>query len=458
MRLPLEGIRILDNGIVQAGTFPSRLLADFGAEVVRVENYSKPDVSRNVVFENGAPSDPYWESGGVYHEQHRNKALCIGLDVRKSEGREAYLRLAKVCDIVMDSHPPGVMEKLGLHYDALKVARPDIIFISTSGYGYGGPFSSVRSYGMMTEIMCGIGSLNGYEGEPARRGACPLTDHPSTYHAAFLMMAALIRRKRTGEGSWIDISQYEIGVNTIGDAFLANAIGAAVPARSAHFDPGSLFSGVFKSAGDERWLAISATTAHAWQGLCSIVGRSDLSDADHRDVAASAAAREALVPSVSAWSTALDTKSAMAALDAAGIAAAPVNDARDLLLDEHLKERSFFRLVDHAPKQHAGRRAWPGPSANLVGTPGEVRRRAPLLGEHNRTVATTLLGYTGEEFDQLEADGVFGVLPMAAGVKPAAANVPSRTGLPTAAFTRSKLHDPDFTKRLTARFGHGYGK
>jgi crotonobetainyl-CoA:carnitine CoA-transferase CaiB-like acyl-CoA transferase len=213
----LAGIRVLDNGIVEAGTYPTRCLADFGAEVVRVENYPVPDVSRNATVPDGEPDAPYWEEGGVYHERHRNKDHCIGLDLRQHAAREAFLRLCITCDVVIDSHPPDVMERLGLGPEALRRLKPDLVVITTSGYGYGGPYTATRSYGMMTELMCGLSSLNGYpDGEP-RRGTIPITDNESVFHIAFVIMAALERRDRTGEGAWIDVSQYEVGINVLGD-------------------------------------------------------------------------------------------------------------------------------------------------------------------------------------------------------------------------------------------------
>lgn len=458
MALPLEGIRILDNGIVQAGTFPSRLLADFGAEIVRVENYARPDLSRNAVFPNGAARDPYWENGGTYHEQHRNKTYCIGLDVRKPEGRDAFLRLAKVSDIVMDSHPPGVMDKLDLDYESLRVLKPDMIYISTSGYGYGGPFSAVRSYGMMTEIMCGSAWLNGYEGEEPRRGACPLTDHPSTYHGAFIMMAALIRRQKTGKGMWIDMSQYEIAINVLGDAHVANAIGAPVPERIGSIDPGVPFSGCFKCDGFERWITLAVTSHEGWRSLCGLLGQDALAGRDVFAQPLSADERDAFAAAVTAWTSARDTSAAFAALTAAGVPAGPVNDIRDLLLDPHLEARGYFWLVDHAPEQNVGRRAWPGASAVLSETPGEFMVRAPMLGEHNRQIATGLLGYSPAEYAALEESGVFGTIPLAADMKPPPVDVAARPTLNPAAAGRSKLYDPEHLDRLTARFGPGYGQ
>lgn len=451
-QLPLEGIRILDNGIVQAGTFPARLLADFGAEVVRVENYRSPDLSRNAIFPSGRPGDPYWEGGGIYHEQFRNKEFCVGLDVRKPQGRDVFLRLAAKCDIVLDSHPPGVMEKLRLDYESLQEVKPDIIYISTSGYGYGGPYSHARSYGMMTEIMCGSGWLNGYEGGESRRGACPLTDHPATYHAAFLMMAALLRRKKTGVGGWIDLSQYEIGVNILGDAHLAQAMGATAPARVGSVDPGALFSGCFRSSGSDRWVTVSVSKPGAFASLSDVVGFS-------QGGSSAAVDHESLATGVRDWAAERTAEEAAATLLAVGVAAAPVNSVRELLLDPHLEERGFFWTVRQAPEQHSGLRAWPGASAKLSETPAELRHRAPMLGEHNRIIATGLLGYSAEEYEQLEALEAVGTTPAAAAMKPPPQDIEARKNLdPAAASAKAREVDLDVTSRLRTRFGDAYAR
>lgn len=458
-RLPLEGIRVLDNGIVQAGTFPARLLSDFGAEVVRVENYCNPDLSRNAVFPDGRPGDPYWEGGGTYHEQFRNKSFSVGLDVRKPEGRDAFLRLVKVSDIVLDSHPPGVLDRLQLGYEALREAREDIIFVSTSGYGFGGPLSPVRSYGMMTELMCGSAWLNGYPGEPPRRGACPLTDHPAVFHAAFLMMAALLYRRRTGRGTWLDISQYEAAVNVLGDAHLAHALGAPVPTRVGNNEPGAIFSGCFRCKGEDRWITISVPDQQAWQGLCTTVGLEDSASRQVTSAPLDTTLEQRLRETIAAWAEVRSTEEAFAELSAAGVPSGPVNNVRDLLLDPHLEERGFFWGVEHAPEQHSGWRAWPGASARLTATPARLRTRAPMLGEHNRLIATTLMGYSDAEFEQLEASGAFGTRPLAAESKPAPQDPTARLGLgPAASSFRAKEIDRDFKQRLKRRFGDQYGE
>jgi len=456
--LPLDGVRVLDNGIVQAGTFPARLLGDFGAEVVRVENYHRPDVSRNAVFPGGRPGDPYWEGGGTYHEQFRNKVYCIGLDVRKPAGREAFLRLAKLSDIVLDSHPPGVMEKLGLDYPALKEVNPSVIYLSTSGYGYGGAFSPVRSYGMMTEVMCGSGWLNGYAGEEPRRGSCPLTDHPSTFHNAFILMAALIRRKKTGKGGWIDVSQYEVGTNMLGDAHFAHSLGAPVPTRVGSMDPDAFFSGCFQSDGFERWLTVSVTSREAWNALCSIVDLETLNDRYADGGMLDPETAETVAASVTAWTRTRTAEEGFRELAAAGVASAPVNNVRDLLVDPHLADRGFYWSVYHAPEQNTGMRAWPGASARLTATPAQLRARAPMLGEHNREIATSLLGYSEEEYQSLEADGSFGTVPAAAEMKPPPADLSIRLTMNPYGAPRAKEIDEEVLERLRERFGEEYGR
>ena len=159
------------------------------------------------------------------------------------------------------------MEDLGLGYEDLRAAREDLVFVSTSGYGYGGPYSEIRSYGMMSEVMSGITSLNGYAGEEPQRGTIPLTDHPATYHIAFLIVAALERRDRTGKGAWVDVSQYEVGVNLIGDAHLARGFGASVPGPRGNGDDGHPIAGCYPCDDGSRWLVVDVCDRASWDGL-----------------------------------------------------------------------------------------------------------------------------------------------------------------------------------------------
>ncbi|MGH2600056.1 MAG: CaiB/BaiF CoA transferase family protein [Dehalococcoidia bacterium] len=458
MESALHGVRIIDNGIVQAGTFPARLLADFGAEVVRVENYLRPDLARNYVFLEEGPGDRYWEQGGTYHEQHRNKARCIGLDVRRPEGRDAFLRLCTVSDVVLDSHPPGVLDRLGLGHEDLRRFKPDLIVITTSGYGHGGPYSSVRSFGMMTEIMCGLSWLNGYAGEQPRRGTFPFTDHETVYHIAFIILAALERRDRTGEGAWIDVSQYEVGINMLGDAYVARGMGADVPERTGNAEPGEAFSGCYPCAGPDAWIAIGVRDRAAWVALCDLIGRRDLAtEFEPCSRTVSEEERTIIDHAIREWTAERPAESCLVEMQRRGIAAGVVNDIRDLLLDPQLAARDFFRLVEHDPEQAVGRRAWPGASARLAATPARSYRHAPMLGEHNCTVLRDLLGYREEEYDATATAGAVGAVPLAAGIRPPARPTAQRLEFGPWAHGRIKEYDADFEERMKRRFGHTFG-
>lgn len=472
----LTGLRIIDNGIVQAGTFPSRLLADFGAQVVRVENYLRPDMSRNAAYPAAGPGERYWEEGGTYHEQHRNKDFCVGLDVSRPEGRELFLQLCMISDVVVDSHPPGVLERLGLGYDTLREVRPDIILITTSGYGRGGPYSAIRSFGMMTELMCGLSANNGYPGEARRRGTIPYTDHETVYHIAALLLAALERRERTGEGAWLDVSQYEVGINMLGDEYVARSLGAE-RVQLGNTDPGMLFSGCFRCVGEDAWITLSAGRA-GLNVLAKLLDQPELvtSTSQFEDSvlvdgaalsaeAATASAgglapagRGALEHALSEWAAQRTAQQCLEALQSAGIAAGLVADMRDLLLDPHLAARGFYWLVNHHPNQGAGRRAWPGVSAQLSATPGRLRHRAPLLGEHNQTVLCGMLGHDATAYDALTAKGAAGTVPLAAATRPAARPPAARLVAGPWSAGKIKLHDPEVVARLRERFGPTYAE
>ena len=442
-RPALDGVRILDNGVFQAGTFPSRILADLGAEVVRVENYLNPDVVRTAPQPDGEAAAGYWERGGIHHEQHRNKRYGVGLDVTTPEGRDAFLRLAATCDVVLDNHPYDVFERLGLTWEALREVKPDLIFVSTSGYGATGPLRRMRALGMVLELAT-LTWFNGYRGEGPRRGNPPVVDHVVAYHIAFLMLAAIERRDRTGAGAWIDVAQYEIGANLAGDLLLSEAAGHPVERGGSDY-PGHLLDDCFAGAGPDRWLAVSIPDRAALDRVAGLVG----------PAAAGAADAEALRPHLAAWSRARDPIDAAAQLQGIGVAASPVNNVRDLLLDEHLRERDFFWLIDHDPVQEpVGARAWPGSGVRLTGAPAPPVCRAPMLGEHNRLIATQLMGYAESEYEALEAGGVFGSVPRAADAIPPKQDLPSRPGLSAWSNPwKAREMDPDYKERLRERFG-----
>jgi benzylsuccinate CoA-transferase BbsF subunit len=311
----------------------------------------------------------------------------------------------------------------------------------------------------MTELMCGMSALNGYPGEAPRRGTIPFTDHETVYHIAFVILAALERRDRTGEGAWIDVSQYEVGINMQGEALVARGMGAAVPERLGNADPPHPLPGCYRCRGNDAWITLSVADRAAWRGLAEVIGRPGLAaDRDPWDHPLSDDERAVIDRAIAAWAADRTPEECFEALQGRGIAAGVVNDVRDLLLDPHLAERGFFWLVDHHPEQGAGRRAWPGASARLTATPARLRRHAPLLGEHNRPVLRDLIGYGDPAIDALLADGGAGTTPLAAGVRPPARPTAARLDVSPWGYGRIKEYDAAFEERLRQRFGRKFGR
>jgi crotonobetainyl-CoA:carnitine CoA-transferase CaiB-like acyl-CoA transferase len=271
-------------------------------------------------------------------------------------------------------------------------------------------------------------------------------DHVVAYHIAFLILAALEQRDRNGAGAWIDVAQYEIGVNLVGDLYVSEALGTAVE-RSGSDRPDELLAGCFASAGADRWLAVSVRDQAEAERLSRLVGggaERELGDVD------------ALRAALEEWSAELAPIEAAVRLQAIGVAASPVNNIRDLLLDDQLRQREFFWLVEHeAVQERVGARAFPGSGVRLTATPARLVSRAPMLGEHNRMIATSLMGYEEAEFEMLEARGVFGTVPLAAAAVPAKQDLPARTGLSAWSYpTRAREVDAQYKTRLRERFGH----
>jgi len=271
-------------------------------------------------------------------------------------------------------------------------------------------------------------------------------------------VAALEYRDRTGEGVWIDAAQYEAGIGMIGDGYVAHALGAPPPERAGNVEPGYPLAGCYPCAGSDAWVALVVQDPAAWAALCDVLA--DPCASSRRDpwsAPLTADERSAIDRSISAWTSTRSPSECMTELQRRGIAAGSVNSVRDLLLDPHLAERDFYQLVDHAPEQAAGRRAWPGVPARLSATPGAVTRPAPMLGQHNRELALGLLGYSEAEYEGLVQRGALGTTPASAPIRPPRETPEERLNLSPWAARRIKEYDAAFEDRLRERFGPEFG-
>ncbi|MCX6020952.1 MAG: CoA transferase [Chloroflexi bacterium] len=444
--MALAGLRVVETGFAQAGPWVARTLGDYGASVIKVESKRRPDGSRITVFpDNHATPDEYWEQGGTHHEQHRNK-MSLAMELDRPEGAAIFKKLMAVTDILIESYPPQVYEKFGLSYPALQEVNPKLIMLSTTGYGHTGPYSSYRSYGMMIEAMSGISWLTGYAGDRPRRGSLPYPDHISAYHGLVAVMAALAQRRRTGEGQWIDLAQYEVAVNAVAPALFDLFMNGRTPPRQGNADDVFAPNGCYPAQGDDCWIAITVENDEQWQAFCKVVGEDPWTlQPEFATALGRVQHRAALDRCVAGWTAQRDPAVCAQLLQEAGVPASKVNSIEDIYNDPHLRERHAFHMIQHSPGQrNVGLRPFPGPPAGMSETPGEIRMPAPMMGEHNEEILTGLLGYTPEEVQSLEKRGVIGK-------RPAYADAPPPTTLSLEEQRRRGhvvVYDPLFKKRL----------
>ena len=373
----LNGIRVIDLTRVWAGPLVARILADFGAHVIKVSD----------------PRTPIDRTRGVDNKHNRNKdSLALRLDLPK--GRDAFLELAAVSDIVIESFRPHVMNNFKLDYESLRRVRPDIIMCSISGYGSQGAAAEFPAYGTSVESITGVPSLMGYEGEMPMTSGIAYPDPVTGMNAAAAIMTALRHRTSTGQGQYIDLALAEGPVCQIGEYIGAYAHNGTQPARSGNSHYKHAPHGVYPCLGDDRWLAIAVTCEEQWHALCRVMGASRLLDDGRFRVEVARKTNEAALNDIiSSWTEQRDAIETMHALQGAGVPAGAVHRSIDMLNDPHLRERDFFVTLD---EKDVGCKTYPGQAIITDGLPKQNWRASVPLGEHNEFVLCDLLGLTAK--------------------------------------------------------------
>jgi len=400
-KLPLEGIRIADFTWVWAGPFCTLQLAHLGAEVIRIETNKRPCTTRTL---------PPWLNGepGInrsgYFNQYNQGKLSLSLDLKEPRAVEIAKELVAKSDVVCENFAAGVLERLGLGYAELQRVKPDIIMIALSGYGATGPESHFVSYGPAQVPLSGMSSLTGYDGWPPMHVGISYGDPTGGLHGAFAVVAALLYRARTGQGQFIDLSQQETSVAVLPEGVMDYTMNATQPPRRGNRDPHLAPHGVFRCAGEQRWVAIVARTDEEWVRLARTMGRPDLADEPRFAALAGRKAHEDEVEAcITEWTSSRTPSEVTAALQAAAIPAFPSYDGRDLAEDPHLNGAGFFVRLEHpevGALQHVGI-PW-----RMSGTPCAVRRPAPCLGQHTDYVMGEILGYSSDEIQRLRTEKV----------------------------------------------------
>ncbi len=405
-RLPLEGVRIADLSMMWAGPFATRLLAEMGAEIIKIESPRAWDNVRTLLPQPGA-TEP-WNTSFYFNDYNRDKK-SLTLDLAQPRGRELFLELVTRCDCVIENYRADVLDKLGIGWETLRKARPDVILVSMAGFGKTGPEKGLVGFGPIIEQMAGMASQTGYgdDGIPYKTGIS-YGDPIGGIAAAGAVALALIARKRTGRGAWLDLAQRETMAQMIGPAFAAASLRGESPTHRGNRDPRFAPQGVYRCAGPDHWVAISARDDREWWALCAALGAPEL---ESLELPERVARHDELDRRIEAFTAKLLPREAAESLQRAGVSAAPVLDCNAIHHDPHLAARGSWVELPH-PKT----KSWKQPASawRLVEAKPLPRRHAPLFGEHNREILCGLLGLPASELESLAAAGIIGDAPIGA--------------------------------------------
>lgn len=388
----LKDLRILDFTRMLAGPYATRLLADFGAEVIKIQCRKTST---------GAESN----DTAYFKTWNRNKR-SITLDMTHPEAREIVLRLTAISDVVMENFAPRVMSNWGLDYKELKRVKSDLIVLSMSGMGQTGPWRNMVAFGSTIQSLSGLTGLTSYDkDEPLGLGHA-YADHVAGIYGAFAVLAALENRDRRGEGQYIDLSEYEAMCTFMGPALmdvfinhhevLAHGNDADYLTATPH--------GCYRCRGDDRWCVISVSNEMEWKGLCNAIGQGEwLADERFLSVTGRKDHQRELDALISAWMAEQTAEDAERLLQGAGVPAAVVQNAEDLARDPQLRARGFFVGLNHPTLGESVSDTYPI-TFNDFGTSGW--NASPTMGEANQYVYQDLLGLTQREFSDYMERGI----------------------------------------------------
>jgi crotonobetainyl-CoA:carnitine CoA-transferase CaiB-like acyl-CoA transferase len=401
--LALADVKILDFMWVMAGPAATRILADYGATIIRIESPTRVDTARTLQpFHANTPGP---DASGLFGNCNAGK-LGISLDLGNPRSREVVHDLVRWADIVTESFSPKAMRAWGFDYESLRKVKPDIIMLSTCLMGQSGPLSRIAGFGNMAAAISGFHNLTGW---PDRKPAGPFgayTDYVAPRFSAMALLGALDHHRRTGEGQYIDQSQAESSLHFLTPAILDYTVNGRIESRTGNNDPRFAPHGVYPARGDDQWVAVVCTSDAQWRALASAMRRDSLrDDPRYATAAARLERREELDALVAEFTKTLEAGETEAMLQAAGIAAHRVQNSSGLFADPQIRHRGHFVAVEHPT---LGTTYVEGPRAKLSRTPGEVRFAAPSVGQHNQRVLEKVLGYDEDRITGLAAAGVFG--------------------------------------------------
>jgi crotonobetainyl-CoA:carnitine CoA-transferase CaiB-like acyl-CoA transferase len=401
-QFPLEGVRVADFTWAWAGPFCGMQLAYLGAEVIRVESQTRVDGARRVPIHPSGVT-PSINTSGYFNQWNQGKK-SLALNLSKPEAIAVAKQLVQKCDVLVENFATGVIERLGLGYEDLRKLKPDLIMASISGYGDTGPQRHYMGYGPATAPLAGLSSLTGYVGGPPQEVGISYGDPNAGLNAAAAICAALVARKRTGKGQYIDVSLWEAAAVLVPEGWMDYAMNKTQPSRMGNRDPWMAPHNCFRCAGKDQWVTIACGTDEEWQSLCRAIGKPALGTEVRFRTAGDRKANEDAVEEVlTAWTATREKWDVTYTLQAAGVAAFPSMTSKDLAEDPHLNERGFLVRLSHP---EVGMRTHAGIPWRLTNAPNGVRSPAPLLGQDTEGVMRDLLGYSEQEIARLKEEQI----------------------------------------------------
>jgi len=398
-RLPLNGIRVLSFGTGAVVPDCGKILGELGADVIKIESRENLDMMRTIGLD--------INNVAQFNESNRNKR-SFGVNLKTESGREIVKRLIKMSDILAENFRGGVMKAFGLDYESVRRINPEIIYLSSQGFGGGGPYSDFQAYGPLLCAACGMLSIWAHSDDPYPVGTSgTFPDHTASKYLVVAALAALDYRRRTGKGQFIDMAQTEVAANFIGECYLEYTINKRVPKplgnRSLYAAP----HGCYPCMGEDRWCAITVFSDEEWHRLCDAIGRPLWT---HNPKFANIQGRlenvEELDRLVGEWTATHDANEVMETLQRSGVAAGIVQRGPDTLEDPQLKYLGAIVELDHPV---AGRRLYPAIPFKMCDTQPLKSIRAPLLGEQTEEICRKLLGMPEEKIERLKKEGVLEV-------------------------------------------------
>ncbi len=391
----LSDLTVLDLTRVLAGPFCTMMLADMGANVIKIEQAGKGDDTRGMgPFQNG--------ESAYYMNLNRNKK-GMTLNLKDPRGKEIFLEMVKKADIVTENFRPGTMEKLGIGYEDLKKVNPKIIYACISGFGHTGPYKMRPGYDIIAQAMSGLMSTTGWPGgEPTRTGTA-MGDVLAGLSSAIGILSAVNSRRITGEGQKVDVALVDSAVASLEIINMIYLVEGRVPQRIGNRYESTYPYDSFKAS--DGSLVIGAGNDKLWQNMCKVMGKPELAETEkYLHVPDRVQRHEELKPIIEEWTTKHTVDDILEMLTDAGVPCAPIMTIDRIVKDPHIAgDRKMFVKTDHPV---AGELTVTGSHIKLSETPSSVRTPSPLLGEHNEKILEDYLGFDRSKVEELKKDGV----------------------------------------------------